>query len=96
MERFTAELEEKFKVKSMVEKFDVEKTRRTPASSGVPTLSPRGWATNSRGGERHVQVPVPEGFGGLHVDWTTTMTRPDIAYAVRAVARFWNPRLAQY
>ena len=42
MERFAAELGKKFKVKSMVEIFGVEKARRTPASSGVPTLSPKG------------------------------------------------------
>ena len=42
MVRLAAELGEKFKVKSMVEKFGVEKARRTPASSGVPTLSPSG------------------------------------------------------
>ena len=40
MGRFTAELGEKFKLKSMVEKFGVEKARRTRASSRVPTLSP--------------------------------------------------------
>ena len=32
-------LEERFKLKPMVEKFGVEKPRRTPASSGVPPLS---------------------------------------------------------
>ena len=42
MERFAAELVETFKVHSMVEKFSVEKTSRPPASSGAPTLSPRG------------------------------------------------------
>ena len=39
MEKCAAELGGKFQVKSMVEMFGVEKTRRTPASSGVPTLS---------------------------------------------------------
>ena len=39
--RFTAVLGRKFKVKSMLEKFGVEKARRTPAFSGVPTLSKR-------------------------------------------------------
>ena len=37
-ERFATELGEKFKVKLMVEKFSVEKARRTPASSGVPFI----------------------------------------------------------
>ena len=39
MERFTAELGRKFKVKSMVEAFGVEKVSRTPSSLGLPTLS---------------------------------------------------------
>ena len=42
MERFTAKPGETFKIKSMVEKFGVEKTSRTSASSGVSTLSPSG------------------------------------------------------
>ena len=42
MKKFAAELGETFKVKLMVDKFSVEKARRTPASSGVPTLSPSG------------------------------------------------------
>ena len=40
MKRFTAELGEKLKVKSMVKKFGIEKASRTPASSGVSALSP--------------------------------------------------------
>ena len=40
MERLAAELVKNFKLKSMVEKLDVEKRSRTPASSGVSTLSP--------------------------------------------------------
>ena len=42
MERFVAGLGEKFKVKSMVKKFGVEKTSRTPGSSGVSTLASSG------------------------------------------------------
>ena len=38
MEEFAAELGEKFEVKLM-DKFSVEAASRTPASSGVPTLS---------------------------------------------------------
>ena len=41
-ERLASELGEKFKVKSMVETYGVERARRAPASSGVPTLSPSG------------------------------------------------------
>ena len=40
------------------------------------------------------KFPYREALGALM--WTATMTRPDIAYAVRAVARFWNPVQAQY
>ena len=42
MERFAAELGQKFKAKSMAEKFGVEKAKMTPASSGVPSLSTSG------------------------------------------------------
>ena len=42
MERFAGELGERFKVKSMVEKFGVKKARRTLPSSGGATLSPGG------------------------------------------------------
>ena len=41
MKGFATELGEKFKVKSMAEKFGVEKTTRTPTSS-VLTFSPSG------------------------------------------------------
>ena len=51
-----------------MEKVGVEKTSRTPAFSGVSTLSPSGCATNSRGGGKYVEVPVPGGSGGAHVD----------------------------
>ena len=68
MERVTAKLGERFKVKSMMDKFSVEKARRTPASLGVSTLSPSGWAANSGGGGRYAKVPEPGGCGGAHVD----------------------------
>ena len=42
MEKFTAELGKKFKVKPMVEKFGVKKARGASASSGVPNISPSG------------------------------------------------------
>ena len=38
METFAAELGEKFKVKSMMEKFGVEREKETPVFSGLPTL----------------------------------------------------------
>ena len=52
----------------MVEKFGVEKTSRTPASLGVSTLSPSGRAVKSGGRRRCVEVPVPRGSEGAHVD----------------------------
>ena len=41
MKRLAAELEGKFKVMSIVEKFNVEKASRTSVSSGMLTLSKR-------------------------------------------------------
>ena len=52
----------------MVKKFGVEKKNRTPALSGVSTLSPSRWAANSGGGGRCVEVPVRGGSGGAHMD----------------------------
>ena len=43
--------------------------------------------------EDMLKLPYREAFGALM--WTATMTRPDIACAVRAVAKFWNPGLTQ-
>ena len=42
LERFAAELRGIFKVKLIMETFDFVKASRTPASSGVPTLSQSG------------------------------------------------------
>ena len=54
-------------MKSMVEKFGVEKARRTSASPGVPTLTTSGRAINSRVGGIYVKFPVPGGCRGAHV-----------------------------
>ena len=64
MERFTAELAENFKVKSMMEKFGVKKARRTSASLGVSTLSLSGYAANFGGGGRYVKAPLPRKLWG--------------------------------
>ena len=70
MKRFTAELGRKFKLKSMVETFGVEKASGIPASWGVPTFSnadePQ---TTKEKGDIYVKVPVPGGSRG-----TTTTT----------------------
>ena len=67
MERFAAELDRKLKVKSMVEKFGVEKVSRTQASLECQPFQT--WTSRNPGGEgRYVKVPVPGGRGGTHVD----------------------------
>ena len=61
---------------------------------GVPTLSPSGRAATPEEEKYMSKFPYQEAVGALM--WTTTMTRPDTAYAVQAVARFWNSGLAHY
>ena len=116
MDRFAAELGQKFKLKdlvdagycmgchitrnrkacelkfdqhlyveSMVKRFDVKKATKIPAASGVPTLSKADEPRNQEE-EKIRKLPCREVVGALM--WTATMTRPDIACAVRAVARF--------
>ena len=120
MDRFAAELEQKFKLKdmgdagyymvyhitrnrkarelkldqhlyveSMLKRFDVKKATKIPAALGVPTLSKADEPRNLKKEEMR-KFPYREAVGALM--WTATMTRPDIACAVRAVARFFeNP-----
>ena len=121
MDRFAAELGQKFKLKdmgdaryymgchikrnrkarelkldqhlymeSMVKRFDVKKVTKRPAASGVPTLSKADEPWNPEEKEKMRKFPYREAVEALM--WTATMTRPDIACAVRAVARFFeNP-----
>ena len=63
-------------MKSMVDKVGVEKASRTPASSGVPTLSQSGWIANP-GAKEDVKFPYREAVGALV--WMTTMIQSDIA-----------------
>ena len=117
MDRFAAELRQKFKlkdmsdagyymgcyiarnrkarrlkldqhlyVKSMVKRFDVKKATKMPAASGMPTLSKADEPRNPEEKEEMRKFPYREAVGALM--WTVTMTRPDIACAVRAVAKF--------
>ena len=60
-------------------RFDVHTTCDTPASPGAD-LGPK--QDNESGGD----WPVREAIGSL--PWLSTMARPDIANAVRAVARY--------
>ena len=116
MDRFAAELRQKFKLKdmgdagyymgchitrnrkarelkldqdlymeSMVKRFDVKKATKVPAASGVPTLSKADEPRNPEEKEEMIKFPYREAVGALM--WTATMTRPDIACTVRAVAR---------
>ena len=111
MDRFAAELGQKFKLKDMGDagfcigchitrnrktntctwnrwskRFDVKKVTNIAAASGVPTLSKADEPRNSENKEKMRKFPYQEAVGALV--WTATMTRPDIACAVRAVARF--------
>ena len=69
----------------MVKRFDVKNTTKIPAASGVPTLSKADEPRNPEEKEEMRKFPYREAVGALM--WTATMTRPDIACAVRAVAR---------
>ena len=79
-------LDQHLYVKSMVKRFDVKKATNIPAVSGVPTLLKADEPRNPEEKERIRTFPYREAVGALM--WTATMTRPDIACAVRAVARF--------
>ena len=83
--------EERFEVKSMVEKFGVEK------AEGHQLLR---WCQHSlqvnepqtpEEEEDMLGFPYRKALGVLM--WTATITRPDIACAVNAWTRFWNPGL---
>ena len=83
-------LDQRLYVESMVKRFDVKNATKIPAASGVPTLSKADEPRNPEEKEELRKFPYREAVGALM--WTTTMTRPDIACAVRAVARFFeNP-----
>ena len=73
-------------VESMVKRFDVKKTTQIPAASGMPTLSEADEPRNPEEKEDMRKFPYREAVGALM--WTATMTRPDIACAVRALAKF--------
>ena len=73
-------------VESMVKRYDVKKATEIPAASEVPTLSKADEPRNSEEKEEMRKFPYREAVGALM--WMATMTRPDIACAVRAVARF--------
>ena len=73
-------------VESMLKRFDVRKATKISAASGVPTLSKADEPRNPEEKEEMRKFPYREAVGALM--WTATMARPDIACAVRAVARF--------
>ena len=70
----------------MVKTFDVKKATNTPAASGVPTLSRADEPRNPEEKEEMRKFPYREAVGALM--WAATMTRRDIACAVRTVAKF--------
>ena len=73
-------------VEAMVKRVDVKKAIQIPAASGVLTLSKVDEPRNPEEKEEMRNNPYREAVGPLK--WTATMTRPDIACVVRAVARF--------
>ena len=79
-------LDQHLYVEPMVKRFDVKKVTEVPAASRVPTLSKADERRNLEEKEEMRKFPYREAVGALM--WTATMTRPDIACAVRAVARF--------
>ena len=79
-------LDQHLYVESMLKRFGVRKATKIPAASGVPTLSKADKPWNPEEKEEMRKFPYREAVGALM--WTATMTRPDIACAVRAVARF--------
>ena len=83
-------LDQHLYVESTVERFDVKKATKIPAESGVPTLSKGDEPRNPEEKEETRKFPCREAVGALI--WTATMTRPDIACAVRAVTRFCDNR----
>ena len=79
-------LDQHLYVESMVKRFDDKKATNIPAASGVPTLSKADERRNPDEMEEIRKFPYREAVGALMC--TATMTRSDIACAVRAVARF--------
>ncbi|CAB1105704.1 unnamed protein product [Ectocarpus sp. CCAP 1310/34] len=65
-------------IDSMVKRFDVQSTYRIPATPGAD-LGPK--REDEEGGE----WPVREAIGSMM--WVSTFSRPDVSFAVRAVAR---------
>ena len=79
-------LDQHLYVESMVQRFDVKKATKIPAALGVPTRSKTDEPRNPEEKEEVRKFLYQKAVGALV--WTATMTRPDIACAVRAAARF--------
>ena len=78
-------LDQHLYVESMVKRFDVKKSTKIPAASGVQTLSKADEPRNPEEKEKMRKFPDREAVGALM--WTAATTRPDIACAVSAVSR---------
>ena len=77
----TLDITQKASVESMLNRFGVNSSSDIPATPGVE-LGPR------EEGEPKGDWPYKEAVGSLV--WLSTMTRPDISNAVRAVARHYH------
>ena len=79
-------LDQRLYVKFMVEKFGVKKVSMIPAPSGVPTLSKSNEPQTPEEKKHILKFPYRDAAEALM--WVATMTRPDIASAVRALVKF--------
>ena len=79
-------LDQRLYVKSMVEKFGIEKASRKPACSAVPTLSKADEPQTPQEKKYMLNFPYWEAVRAR--TWMSTMARPYFTSAVRDVASF--------
>jgi len=91
----TLSLDQHVYVQTVADRFQVTKTSSTPAATGIKPLSKEDGAKTPAEREEMENIPYREAVGALM--WAATMTRLDIASAVREVAKFSdNPGRAHW